>query len=59
MVVPNGACQHKSPIIVRQAWVHPFHAELSPEFIRISAGKVSTPWSTAFSDCCAPTAGVA
>lgn len=47
MVVPNGTRQHKSPIILRQAW-HPFHAKLSPGFIRISAGKVSALRSTAF-----------
>lgn len=48
MVVLNGACQHKSPIILSQDWVHPFHATLCPGFIRISAGKVSARCSTAF-----------
>lgn len=47
MVVPNGACQHKSPIIRRQARAHPFHAKLPPGFIRISAGEVSALWGTA------------
>lgn len=54
MVIPNGACQHKSPIILRQAWVHPFHAKLSPGFIRISAGKVSALCSIAFLELMCP-----